>query len=433
MRKIASSVNGLPALTLRALVILTLGGILAVTNGSAQVQPTFFAMGAASASDMPKVTYGVMSHPAVAWTQIEGSGRGKFNFTVIDNFVKGSPKDSNGVALIDVVFGWTPGWAVADQSTCFHNKSGVVACTAPPDNIQDWVNFIMAVIQHYNGVTAPHVKYYEIWNEMSNSDFWTGTPAQMVAMAQAAYPILKQDPYSIVFTPSVVWQNGVNYMTKYLQAGGYQYADALTFHGYPSQTGPGHPVPVPLPESPLSSNAPIMTMVSTFREIANSNGMSGKPIASTEGGWGTNGVSDPDMQAAWITHYEILQAPLASTNDMLFQTWYEWGKVPSGTIETNTGSPTPAGLAYSVVLGWLTGTSPSACTVTGNIYTCQLAPQKQVVWDTSQTCSKGVCTTSPYNPNPSYVVYEDITGVKQNIVNNTIQLGVKPILLDQTN
>lgn len=418
MRKTAS----FPLAVTLSLVSLALGA-------EAQIASTFFGMGAATSTDMPKVTYGVLSHPAVAWTEIEGTGRGKYNFKATDGFVLNAPKDSNGVALIDIAFGWTPGWAVADQSTCFHNKSGFVACTAPPDNIQDWIDFITEVINHYNGVTAPHVKYYEIWNEMSNSKFWTGTPTQMVAMAQAAYPILKQDAYSTVFTPSVVWENGVKFMTKYLQVGGSLYADGLTFHGYPSQTGPGYTVPVPLPESPLSTNAPIMTMISTFRGIADSNGLLGKPIATTEGGWGTNGVTDPDMQAAWITHYEILQAALASTNDLIFQDWYTWGYVQSGTIETSTGQPTPAGLAYNVVLTWLAGTSPTACTVNGNIYTCQIATLKQIVWDTSQTCSNGVCTTAPYTVPSGYLIYEDITGLKQNIKNGTVNLGVKPFLL----
>lgn len=395
----------------------------------AQIPSTFFGMGVATAVDPPKVSYSVLSHPAVAWTTIEGQSRGTYNFKSIDAFAKIAPKDANGVALMDLVMGWTPGWAVADQTTCFHNKNGTLSCTAPPDNVQDWVDFITAVVNHYNGKTAPHIKYYEIWNEMSNTKFWTGTPAQMLALAQAAYPIIKQDPYALVSTPSVVWKSGVSYMTAYLQAGGYNYADVISFHGYPSQTGGGQPVPVPMPESPLSTNAPIMTMITTFRQIADSNGMLGKPIITTEGGWGTNGVSDPDMQAAWITHYEILQAGLAATNNVQFQTWYTWGDVFSGTIENNDGSPTAAGLAYNVVLTWLTGLTPSPCTLSGNIYTCQIAPLKQIVWDTSQTCSNGVCTTAPYSPNSAYIISEDITGKRAPVNNDTVNLGIKPLLL----
>jgi hypothetical protein len=400
---------------------------VAVAQG--QIPTTFFGMGVAVAADPPKVNYGTLSHPAVAWTAIEGKARGTYNFKAIDNFAKIAPKDANGVALLDLVMGWTPGWAVADQSSCMHDKTGLVICTAPPDNIQDWIDFITAVVTHYNGTTAPHIKYYEIWNEMSNTKFWTGTPAQMVALAQAAYPIIKTDPYAVVSTPSVVWMSGVNYMTKFLQAGGYQYADVLSFHGYPSQTGPGYTVPVPMPESPLSTNAPIMTMITTFRGIADTNGMLNKPIITTEGGWGTNGVADPDQQAAWITHYEILQAALASTNNLQFQTWYTWGYVQSGTIENKDGTVTAAGLAYNVVLTWLVGYTPSPCTTSGNIYICQIAFGKQVVWDSSQTCGGGTCTTEPYTVDPAYTKYQDITGLKAPIKNGTVNLGIKPLLL----
>jgi len=78
----------------------------------------------------------------------------------------------------------------------------------------------------------------------------------------------------------------------------------------------------------------------------------------------------------------------------------------------------------------LVGTKPTTgCTVSGNIYTCQIATLKQIVWDASQNCSAGVCTTAPYNPDPSYLIMQDTTGLKQNIQNNTVNLGIKPILL----
>jgi hypothetical protein len=218
-------------------------------------------------------------------------------------------------------------------------------------------------------------------------------------------------------------------MTNYLQAGGNLYADAISFHGYPSQTGPGFTTPVPMPESPLSTNAPIMTMITTFRGIADNNGMLSKPIVTTEGGWGTNGVIDPDMQAAWITHYEILQGALAATNNLQFQTWYTWGYVESGTIENKDGTATAAGLDYNVVLTWLVGFKPTPCTVSGNIYTCQIAFGKQVVWDTSQTCSSGVCTTAPYAVDPAYTKFQEITGLKVPITGNSVNLGIKPLLL----
>ena len=394
-----------------------------------QIQPSFFGMGVSTSVDMPKVNYGTLSHPPVVWTTVEGTARGTYNFINIDGFVKKAPRAANGAALITLdLGGWTPGWAVSDQSSCFSNKQRIVSCTVPPDNMQDWVDFVTTVIKHYNGKTAPHVAYYEIWNEASNTKFWTGTVAQMLDFAQTAYPILKQDPTATVLTPSVVWMNGVKFMTAYLKAGGGLYADGLTFHGYPSQTGPGTTLPVPMPESPLSTNAPIMTMMSTFRLMADTYGMLGKPIMTTEGGWGTNGVSDPDMQTAWISHYEILQAGLAASNNLAFQTWFGWGHVVSGDIETTAGAPTPAGSAYNVVYGWLVGQQPSPCTSSGNIFSCVVG-SKLIVWDTSQTCSKGVCTTASYTPPSGYSQYVDVTGAVSSI-QEPIELGVKPIMLE---
>jgi hypothetical protein len=404
--------------------------LLLSVAAQSQIQPGFFGMGIASTNDLPKVSYGTISHPPVGWTTIEGTGRGVYSFRTMDAFVKNSPKDANGVAqLVLDLGGWTPGWAVADHSHCFINHLKAVSCTIAPDNIQDWIDYVTAVINHYNGTTAPHVKYYEIWVEGSNPLFWTGTVSQMLALAQAAYPIVKQDPYALVLTPSVVWVAGVKFMTAYLQGGGGNYSDALSFHGYPSRTGHGTTRPVPMPESPASTNAPIMTMITTFRALADANGMQGKPLVTTEGGWGVLGVSDSDMQIAWITHFEVLEAGLAASNNLLFQTWYSWGQAASGTIEVKQGTtPTPAGYAYNVVYGWLVGQKPSPCTSSGNIFSCQVG-KNLIVWDTSQSCSNGVCTTAPYTPPSGYAQDVDVTGAT-NTINGTIDLGIKPVMLE---
>jgi hypothetical protein len=410
-----------------SLLLCTL--LLLSVAAQSQIQPEFFAMGVASTGDMPKVSYGSISHPPVGWTMIEGAGRGVYNFKSMDQFVKKSPKDANGAAEIVLdLGGWTPGWAVADQTHCFHNQMGVIACTVAPDNIQDWVDYVAAVMNHYNGKIAPHVKYYEVWVEASNTKFWTGTVGQMLALAQTAYPVVKQDPYAQVVTPSVVWMNGVKFMTSYLQAGGGNYADGLSFHGYPSQTGPGLPRPIPLPESPTSTNAPIQTMVTTFRQLADSYGMQGKPIMTTEGGWGTNGLTDSDMQVAWITHYEIIQAGMAASTNLRFQNWFTWGQAVSGTIEDKNGNPTPAALAYNVVYTWLVGQQPLPCSSAGNLWSCPVG-KNLIVWDTSQTCSSGRCTSALYDAPPAYAHYVDVCGITYPIT-GAIALGVKPILLE---
>jgi hypothetical protein len=395
------------------------------------IQPGFFGMAAASSSQMPTVSYGVLSHPPGAWTSIEGAGRGIYNFSHIDSFVLNAPKDENGVALVDLSMNWTPGWAVADQSNCILQKAGFLACTVPPDDIQDWVDFVTALINHYNGVAAPHIKYYEIWTEANSPSFWTASVASLVNMGQLAYRILKTDPYSYVLTPSVVWKkgSGPKFMRSYLVSGGSSIADGVTFHAYTSATGAGVvKIPVPWPESSASTNASIEKMITTYRGVADSNGMQGMPLMTTEGGWGVLGVVDPDQQAAWIAHYEIVQAGLASANNLSFQSWWAWGDPLMGVILKNDGTLNQAGRAYQQVYTWLLNSVPSRCTAAGSIWSCPLSV-RLVVWDDSKSCSKGICHKSSYTPPAGYSQYVDLTGALKPI-SGTIPLGAKPIMLE---
>jgi hypothetical protein len=402
---------------------------LIAATAQAQIQPSFFGMAAVASSDMPKVNYGILSHPPLAWTAIEGTARDTFDFTSTDQFVNAAPKDANGVAQVDLVFGWTPGWAVANHTSCKTQSNGVVICTVPPDSITDWSDFITAVAAHYNGVNAPQIAYYEIWNEANAPSFWTSSVTELVAMAKIAYPILKQNKFSQVLTPSVAWTpSGTTWIGKYLADGGSALADGVSFHGYPEKTGKGIKLPVPLPESPVSTNAPIQAMIADYRAVADANGMSGKPLMTTEGSWGVNGVSDPDMQAAWITQYEILQAGVAASNNLVFETWYTWGHATSGTIETTSGKPTPAALAYNQIQTWLIGTTPSPCKNNSNIWSCTVGTNL-IVWNAAETCSNGVCGTQPYTAPNGFSKYVDLTGTVTTI-NGAISLGVKPIMLE---
>jgi hypothetical protein len=340
----------------------------------------------------------------------------------------GSPKDSRGVALVDITLGLTPAWALANQASC-RVGSSMTVCTDPPDNIQDWIDFVTALVSHYNGSTAPHVAFYELWNEANVVASWTGSVNAMVAMGQAAYPILKSDPYSVVITPSVTWKGssksgptGVTWMTSYLQSGGP--GDIVSFHGYTSATVANSIRPIPLPESSASTNAPIQTMITGMRAVAGT-----RPLAITEGGWGVNGVADPDLQAAWLAHYYIVTGGYQSTANILFSDWYAWGKNPptlSGVIENSDGTATQAGVAYSTVYQWLVGQVLSVCSVSGTIWSCPVGVNL-IVWDDSQTCSNGVCTTAPFRVE-GYSAFYDLAGAYWPI-SGTVNLGVKPVLL----
>jgi hypothetical protein len=64
----------------------------------------------------------------------------------------------------------------------------------------------------------------------------------------------------------------------------------------------------------------------------------------------------------------------------------------------------------------------------GNIWSCAVE-KNLIVWDTSQTCSNGVCTTSQYTAPAGYTKYVDLTAASHTI-SGQIALGVKPFMLE---
>ncbi len=260
-----------------------------------QIQPSFFGMGAVQGSDLPKVSYGTLSHPPLAWTAIESGGRGVYDFSSTDAFVKGAPKDAYGVAQIDLVMGWTPGWAVAVKTHCAQHN-GMEICMVPPDNMQDWTDFITELAAHYNGKHAPQVKYYEIWNEANTPSFWAGTVAQLVAMAKIAYPIFKKNVHSQVLTTVGdvdAGRNDVHGEIFERRWVGVRRRGELS--RVSEQDGEGdQDCRYRCQRVRCLPMRRFKRWWRTYRAVADANGMKGKPLVTTEGGWGVGGVTDPD-------------------------------------------------------------------------------------------------------------------------------------------
>ncbi|MGO9261650.1 MAG: hypothetical protein ACLQU1_35900 [Bryobacteraceae bacterium] len=416
------------------------------------VPPTFFAMSALPVTDFPKVSIGALAHPGFAWETIEQS-RGVFNFQAFDTYVAGAVAHglvdpATNTVNMSITLGLTPSWAVADQSTC-SSPNNLVQCTAPPDNIQDWKDFLTALIQHYNGVIKPHIRYYELWNEFNDTIWWSGTHAQMVALAQAAYPIIHQDPVSALLTPSVAGPVGtvksnsaVNWMTAYLQAGGSKYADGGAFHGYLAQNSATNAealvVPFPMPEQDSTSGCTafvecfgsVVTKATQMRAVFDQNGLAGKPMYQTEGSWGNGNITDPDTQVAWLARWNLLWAGMRSTVNLPMAAWFSWGPSETwGTIETPAGQPTAAAAAYTQIYNWVVGATigqPCASASNGT-WSCTLTRPggygALAVWNTQGSIS--------YTPAATYVEYRDLAGNTTAIAKGAaVTIGAEPILLE---
>ena len=144
----------------------------------APIPASFMGMNTVMATDFPPLPIGMLGHPPTfAWGWIERS-KGQFTWTGFDRYANDAA--SRGIDMV-LTFGSTPGWAAANPSSC-RVSVNVTICTSPPAHIQDWIDFVTAVIQHFNGVTAPHIRYYELWNEANatrKSDRFEGLGAPL--------------------------------------------------------------------------------------------------------------------------------------------------------------------------------------------------------------------------------------------------------------
>jgi hypothetical protein len=104
------------------------------------------------------------------WRQIEGTARGVYNWTEADRIVKASAQA--GVKII-ARLDFEPMWARKDQA---HN--------GPPDNYQDYADFVSAFVSRYKpGSAIGTVDAIEVWNEVNLTREWGNQP---ISQQQAA-------------------------------------------------------------------------------------------------------------------------------------------------------------------------------------------------------------------------------------------------------
>jgi hypothetical protein len=143
------------------------------------------------------------------------------------------------------------------------------------------------------------------------------------------------------------------------------------------------------------------------------------------------------MQAGFVAKMYLLQW---QANVARFY-WYQWNNDTFGTLWTpDPGNPSapgtvlPPGIAYEQVYQWMAGAVASSCTSAGSVWTCELTRsggyQALAVWDASQSCSNGSCTTSNYIYPTIYKQYRDLSGNVTALTGTTVAIGTRPILLE---
>jgi hypothetical protein len=389
------------------------------------IPATFFGMTIYDQKNVyPSVPIGYLGKgDGTTWPFIEQT-EDVFNWTALDQYV--ALAQAHGLP-----FYWTnaniPKWAAADPSTCtFYKGTKIYACTSTvaPSKMPEFDAFLQALITRYPG----QITMYELWNEPNVGNVFTGTIAQMVELTKHVYDAVRTyAPSAKIGSPS---STDANYLLSYFQQGGPRGVDLIDLHGYPD---------VDIDDSPeaivgFKTVNPKVNMASI--------GLQKKPIWDSENSWGGPLANkDPDYRASFVARSLLEHWSVGLRRSF----WYGWDEPVWGTLWTPNGGITPAGTAYGVVEDWMLGaTMPYPCTENGGtywlaVYTCDLTRsggyQARAVFDTTQTCKKGVCTTSSYIPATKYIQYRDITGAVFPISppGETLQIGLKPILLENMN
>lgn len=394
----------------------------------------------------------------VAWALIS-TAKGVYDWTTLDQ--KLSDAKSHSADVLYTLSG-TPGWAQCSATTsspcvqtpgCANDTAswggGPGQCYWPGDlnadgtgTNQHWKDWVTAVATHSVNSNTAHIKYYEIFNEPNVNEFWRGTTAQVVRMAQDAACIIKGvgpnctntpiDKNALILSPSpALGGDAINsWLSDFFAQGGAQVTDVIAFHGYNG-----------------TNDGKIPTLVSKIRDGAQmNNGLLSKPLFDTEFSWGADVVfPDTDEQAGFVGRTMLLHWS-AGVSRVYWYAWDTAGMMWSQNSVTGCTTPDPSGVGFSCttalaltqVEGWVVGkTLNQPCSLTGTVYTCGFTNatgfQGLAVWDTAQSCSNGVCTTSTYTfppASPNYTHYVDLAGKNHTISGTTVKIGYKPIFLE---
>lgn len=373
---------------------------------------------------------------SVNWANIN-TAKGVYDWSYLDKWL--AEGKTHNVQFL-YTFGRVPQWASSSpyESGC---GDGPGEC-APPNDVnpdgsgtdQHFKDFVTALAAHNKNSSYPHIEYWELWNEPYNAPSWVGTVAQMVRMAKDATAILKAaDPTAMVLVPSVCIEGtkGRNWLDAYLAAGGSNYADMVAFHGYVQKRG--------LPLEPGN----IVAYVSLTRAILAKYGLQGRPMWDTEISWGVPTVSSPafmdeDLRMGFIGQMYLLQQSIGVAR----QFWYQWNNsvvgtmwLPNPNVPGAPGTVLKTGVAYGQVNNWMVGaTVSSKCSVNGTVWACGYTRSggyvAQAVWDSSQTCGSGKCTTSSFKVGTQFTQYRTLDGTTVKITGSSVPIGYKPILLE---
>lgn len=191
---------------------------------------------------------------------------------------------------------------------------------APPDNYDDYGDFVAAVVSRYKG----KIKFYQLWNEPNIYPEWGEQPVNAqdyTRLLKIGYTRAKQaDPNAVIISAGLAQTletgprnvSDLIFLQQMYDAGAKNYFDILAVMNYGLFTGPGDTRADP---SRTNFSRPIL-----LREIMVKNGDANKPMWAMEIGWNALPLSFTDAPFGRVTEQQqaryAAQAYDRAQNDM---------------------------------------------------------------------------------------------------------------------
>jgi len=252
-----------------------------------------------------------------AWREIEGLGKGRFDWSITDRIVEQAEKLN--LRLI-VRLDSEPTWA---SGQVYPNDSKVIM--SPPRNYQDFADFAYTVAARYKGRIAA----YQIWNEPNLAREWGGqapNPADYTRLLKTGFEAIKRgDEAAYVITAGMapttrndkVAMPDTAFIKQMYAAGAQPYFGFLGAHGAgfkaPPEMDPAEVSTNPNYYNKGDVNCPgpacriyCFRHVEDLRQIMVDNGDQKKKVVVLEFGWTID--ERPDSPYAWHAVTEEQQA-----------------------------------------------------------------------------------------------------------------------------
>ncbi|WP_296509192.1 glycosyl hydrolase [Rhodoferax sp.] len=286
----------------------------------------------------------------VGWAQLEPK-QGAWDFARLDRYVAIAK-----LTKVDILLplAMTPNWASARPDEPSPYKPGNAA---EPLRLDDWTNYVATVGLRYKG----KITHFEVWNEPSDKSHYSGSIEALVRMACEAKRVLKGiDPSIQIVSPaSAGGGKHIEYLDRFLAAGGKDCVDVVAHHFYVFKTSPETLVP----------------LIRQVREVMKKNGVADKPLWNTETGWWiANGDGTPDhpmvAKGGWKKlalekesgDYLERAFVLARAEGVERFYWYAWdNRYGLGMIEPTSGAPKPMVESWRKLVETLRGATQLQC------------------------------------------------------------------------